>query len=132
MRLFAVITLAIAVLSVGMPGVTNAGGRLDMGPGHAFQGSSNSFSRFPATPRAHRGFNRNPFIGTVDPGEVVVGEDPSELPIIVPYAPPSQPPVADPKFVFPPAPSAHEPAGSHTVIVQHGSRIEVQSFPPAP
>jgi hypothetical protein len=136
MGLFAVMTLVIAVLSVSMPGVTNAGGSFAMGPGRAFRGPSNSISRFPATPRAHRGFDRNPFAGTgiitVDPGEAVVGEDPAELPVIVPNAPPSQPPVADPKFVFPPAPSAGEPAGSHTVIVQRGSRIEVQSFPPAP
>ena len=44
---------------------------------------------------------------------------------------PSSAPVPDPKFLFPPAPSSPSPAGSHTVIVQRGSRIEVLTFPTA-
>jgi hypothetical protein len=39
--------------------------------------------------------------------------------------------VPDPKFVSPPTPSAPSQPGSHTVIVQRGSQIEVQSFPAA-
>jgi hypothetical protein len=45
---------------------------------------------------------------------------------------PSEAPVPDPKFVFPlppPTPSASSTSGPHTVIVQRGSKIEVQSFP---
>ena len=45
---------------------------------------------------------------------------------------PSEAPVPDPQFVFPvptPTPSASSTAGLHTVIVQRGSKIEVQSFP---
>jgi hypothetical protein len=38
-------------------------------------------------------------------------------------------PVAEPKFVFPPERSAPDPAGSHTVVIQRGSTIEVQSLP---
>jgi len=44
---------------------------------------------------------------------------------------PNEIPVPDPKFVSPPTGSAPSPSGSHTVIVQHGSRIEVLSFPTA-
>jgi hypothetical protein len=43
---------------------------------------------------------------------------------------PSEAPVPDPKFVFPPTPSASSLTGSHTVIVRRGSQIEVQSFRP--
>jgi hypothetical protein len=41
-------------------------------------------------------------------------------------------PVPDPKFLYPPTPSAASPAGSHTVIVQRGPQIEVLTFPIAP
>jgi hypothetical protein len=44
---------------------------------------------------------------------------------------PSEAPVPDPQFVFPvptPTPSASSTSGLHTVIVQRGSKIEVQSF----
>jgi len=40
-------------------------------------------------------------------------------------------PVPDPKFVSPPTQSAPSTSGPHTVIVQRGSKIEVQSFPVA-
>jgi hypothetical protein len=45
---------------------------------------------------------------------------------------PSEVPVPDPQFVFPlptSTPSASSTSGLHTVIVQRGSKIEVQSFP---
>jgi len=137
MRQFLRLTLTIVALVVSTPCVTHAGGRFDMNQGHAFRGPSSSISRFPMSPRAHRRFDRNPFGGAAfipwDPFDTDVAAVPPDVPVIVRnVAPPvPEPPVADPKFVFPPAPRAPEPAGSHTVIVQRGSKIEVQSFPPA-
>src|SRR5262249_8214711 len=82
--------------------------------------------------RAPHGFVRQPFFAwgaaRVEPDEVVM------VPQFVPQfldPVPSEAPVPDPKFVFPPTPSASSPAGSHNVIVQRGSQIEVQSFPTA-
>jgi hypothetical protein len=43
----------------------------------------------------------------------------------------SEAPAPDPKFVSPPRQSALTTFGLHAVIVQHGSQIEVQSFPAA-
>jgi hypothetical protein len=135
MRLLRVLTLTVAALVVSAPCVTDAGSPLGMGQGHAFRGPSNSISTFPTSPRTHHRFDRSPFGGAAvipwDPYDAVMPAVPAEVPVIVRNVPPPDPPVADPKFVFPPAPSAPEPAGSHTVIVQRGSRIEVQSFPPA-
>jgi len=71
-------------------------------------------------------FGWGPGGGWVDPGEVAMipqFADPDPVP--------SEAPVPDPKFVSPPPPSASSPPGSHTVIVQRGSKIEVQSFPTA-
>jgi hypothetical protein len=134
MRLSRVLTLTVAALVVSTPCVTHAGGRLGMGHGHAFRGPSSSISTFPRSP-VHRRFDRTPFGGAAiipwDRYEVVVPEVSAEVPVIVRNPPPSQPPVADSKFVFPPATSAPDPAGSRTVIVQRGSKIEVQPFPPA-
>jgi len=82
--------------------------------------------------RAPHGFVRQPFFawgpwgGWVEPDEVVV------VPQFVPQFAvpvPSETPVPDSKFVFPPTASASVPAGSHTVIVQRGSHIEAQTFP---
>ena len=135
MRLFLRLTLTIVALVVSTPCVTHAGGRLRMDHGHAFRGPSNSISTFRMSPRAHRRFDRNPFGGAAvipwDPFDVDVAAVPPDVPVIVRNVAPPEPPVADPKFVFPPAPSAPEPAGSHTVIIQRGSKIDVQSFPPA-
>ena len=84
--------------------------------------------------RGHHGFRgghrflRQPFfawdtgIGWMDPEEVMV------IPQFAAASPVAVPP-PDPKFVFPPAPSSPSPDGLHTVIVQRGSQIEVQSFP---
>jgi hypothetical protein len=57
--------------------------------------------------------------------------DPDDVAVLPQFAEPvpSEAPVPDPKFVYPPTPSASSPTGSHTVIVQRGSQIEVQSFP---
>jgi hypothetical protein len=81
----------------------------------------------------HEGFVRQPFFdlggtggGWVDPDEVAVTAqfaDPDPVP--------SEAPVPDPKFVSAPTPSVSSPPGSHTVIVQRGSKIEVQPFPAA-
>jgi hypothetical protein len=65
----------------------------------------------------------------MDPEEVVVIPQFAVASPVV--APPVVAPPADPKFVFPPTPSSPSPDGSHTVIVQRGSQIEVQSFPTA-
>jgi hypothetical protein len=60
----------------------------------------------------------------------VVPAGPREIPVMI--AQPPEPPVADPQFVLPPTPSASEPTLlTHTVIVQRGSKIEIQSFPAA-
>ena len=136
MRLFRLLIPIITALVVSAPAVTDAGGRLGMGRGHAFRGPSNSVSAFPVSPRAHRRFDRTPFGGMAvipwEPNDIVVPVAPPDVPVIVRNVPPPpEAPVPDPKFVLPPAPSAPEPAGSHTVIVQRGSKIEVQSFPTA-
>jgi hypothetical protein len=83
--------------------------------------------RFPF--RDGHGFVRQPFLAW---GPGVDWVDPEEVVVIrqVQFAAPLiSAPVPDPKFVFPPTPSSASPAGSHTVIVQRGSRIEVLSFP---
>ena len=81
--------------------------------------------------RAPHGFVRQPFFawgpwdGWVEPDEVMV------VPQFVPQFAvpvPSETPVPDSKFVFPPTATASVPAGSHTVIVQRGSHIEAQTF----
>jgi hypothetical protein len=141
MWMFRVLALTIAALAVSTPGVSQAGGRLGMGRGHSFGEPSGSISTFPMSPRGHRRFDGIPFDGTAivpwTPSDstpyVVVPEDPAEVPVpvIVQSAPPPEPPAPDPKFVFPPTPSAPEPPGTPTVIVQRGSKIEVQSFPAA-
>ena len=60
------------------------------------------------------------------PPQVVV------VPMLVPQGPSEAPvPVPDPKFVSPPTQTAPSQPGTHTVIVQRGSQIEVQSFPAA-
>jgi len=136
MRLFRVLTVAITALVVSTPAVPQAGGRLGMGQGHGFRGPSNSVSAFPMSPRAHRRFDRRAFGGAAvipwEPNDIVVPVDPGGAPVVV-WTPPPPPeaPVPDPKFVLPPAPGAPEPDGSHKVIVQRGSKIEVQSFPTA-
>jgi len=98
-------------------------------------------SRFVSTQRGMRsrfrapdGFVRQPFFawgpwgGGVEPDQVVMVPQ-----LVPPFVEPasSEAPVPDPKFVFPPTSSASSPAGSHTVIVQRGSQIEVQTFPNA-
>jgi hypothetical protein len=79
--------------------------------------------------RDGHGFLQQPFFASgpgvdwMDQEQVVV------IPQLQFAAPLSSASAPDPKFVFPPTPSSPSPAGSHTVIVQRGSHIEVQSFP---
>ena len=100
--------------------------------GHGAHAGGHGFSGHHGFRSGHR-FLRQPFfawgtgVGWMDPGDpqevVVIPQFAAALPIVTPPA--------DPKFVFPPKPSSPSPAGSHTVIVQRGSQIEVQSFPAA-
>jgi len=66
----------------------------------------------------------------VYPPDYVVSEPPDDVVILqrAPVPPPPAPP-ATPKILAPPAPTAPASDGSHRVIVQRGSDIEVQSFP---
>jgi len=82
----------------------------------------------------HR-FIRQPFFawstggGWMDPEEIVVIPQ-----VVIPHVAAASsipPPPADPKFLFPPIPGLASPIGSHMVIVQRGSQIEVQTFPDA-
>src|SRR5215470_6917731 len=82
--------------------------------------------------RAPHGFVRQPFLAWGPWGGGVESDEVVMVPQFVPQfadPAPSEAPVPDPKFVFPPTPRASNPAGSHTVIVQRGSQIEMQSFP---
>jgi hypothetical protein len=147
MRLFRGLALTVAALVVSSPGVSHADGK-GIGRGHSFREPSRSISTFPMSPRRDRRFDRSPFAamavvpwypygGTAvipwDPYEsapdAVVPEGPAGIAAPVIVAPPPEPPVPAPKFVFPPTPSAPEGTSTHTVIVQRGSKIEIQSFP---
>jgi hypothetical protein len=95
-----------------------------------FLGSAFLASPFFASPfRVPHG--RGQFFGWGGWGAAEVPTGPQEV-VTVPMfvePPPKEAPVPDPKFVFPPAPTASHSTGSTTVIVQRGSQIEVQSFP---
>jgi hypothetical protein len=117
MRKFLVSSTLIAVIA--LPMYSQAGHRGHAGA-HGFRGDHGV--------RGGHHFRRQPFfasdtgIGWMDPEEVVV------IPQFAVASPVAAPP-ADPKFVFPPTRSSPSPDGLHTVIVQRGSQIEVQSFP---
>ena len=137
------VTLATTGLLMSIPCRGDAGGPVDrfgMGRAGGFR-TSNSFF---VSPRAHsvaapfRFHNRSvwypPIYGGYGgygdvyaaPPQVVV------VPMLVPQGPSEAPvPVPDPKFVSPPTQTAPSQPGTHTVIVQRGSQIEVQSFPAA-
>ena len=133
MRNVAAVSLLAAALLLVPASPTYA-----QGGGHGFQGDAVSHGggfhgRFHGHPSAFSGssrlfFDEGPWGGGMEPDEVVMV--PQFVAQFVDSAP-SEAPVPDPKFVFPPTPSASNPAGSHTVIVQRGSQIEVQSFPTA-
>lgn len=98
----------------------HAGGAIFVSPHHGMR------SPF----RRPHSFVRQPFLPW---GAGVGWTNPEEVVVIPQLAAPSTdaPPAPDPKFVFPPTPSSPSPPGSQTVTVQHGSQIEVQSFPAA-
>ena len=135
-RLLPTLTIAALLTSITCPGY--AGDRFGMGDGGGFRAPSTIFvpphlgvsSPF----RVPRGFVRHPFFA-VGPGVVWVG--PPEVVVAPVFVQPVRSevpvpvPVPDPKFVDPPTQSAPSTPGSHTVIVQHGSKIEVQAFPVA-
>src|SRR5881397_337591 len=117
-RLLPTLTIAALLTSIPCPGYT--GDRFGMGDDRGFRapifvpphlGVSSLF-------RVPRGFVRHPFFA-VGPGGVWVG--PPEVVVVPVFVP-------DPKFVVPSTQSAPSTSGSHTVIVQRGSKIEVQSF----
>ena len=116
------------------------------GGGHGFRGGFNGHRGFHShgviaiSPgmrsrfQAPHGFVRQPFVAWGPWGDWVEPDEVVMVPQFVQQfaAPiPNEIPVPDPKFVSPPTGSAPSPSGSHTVIVQHGSRIEVLSFPTA-
>jgi hypothetical protein len=132
MRARIVPALSMASLLVAPCAVSAAGPfHTDRG-GREFRVPSN---RMTAPPRLSvpRHFGRHVFpIVPVYPPDYVVDE-PSEGVVILPRAPVPPPPppaaAATPKILEPPAPTAPTSDGSHRVIVQRGSNIEVQSFP---
>ena len=112
--LVSLVFLAVAALPMHAHG-GNGGraGRHGFSGHHGFRGGHHRLSPQP--------FFAWGTFGWVNPVTIVVVPQ-------LPAALPSVLPPADPKFVFPPTPSAPSPDDSHTVIVQRGSRIEVQSF----
>jgi hypothetical protein len=99
--------------------------------GHGGHTRGQGFSDHHGFRDGHR-FLRQPFFawgtggGWMDPAEIVVIPQVVVPQVAVALSIPAPP--ADPKFLFPPIPSSASPAGSHTVIVQRGSQIEVQTF----
>lgn len=143
-RLLAVIS-SLAALLVGMAPDAEAGGAL--GTGRAGGGHFGLGFRAPhvtrvPSPRRHfslflgqRVVAAHPFDSEMDtffPGDpatvqVVVGPGPTPPAPVAPA--PKAVEAPGPKFVFPPSPGADPAPGRDAVIVQHGSRIEVTSFP---
>jgi hypothetical protein len=132
------LTLTIAGVLSSIPCPSDAGSPADRsGMGRA--GGFRAPSTIPVSP--HTGVSssfrapfrsfRNPLVGVgstsvwIGPPQVVV------VPVFVQQQvtreAPAPPP--EPKFVFPPTPSASSPSGPRTVIVQRGSKTETQSFP---
>ncbi len=89
--------------------------------------------RSPQSPRSRGllGSGSSGWFGSVvhSPDGVDVVPAPVSADQVPALLPPEPPP--DPKFVFPPAPSAKPSPGQHTVTVQHGAKIEVTTFPTA-
>jgi hypothetical protein len=118
MRKFLASSILVAVTFLAMAAEAGHGGH-GLGGHHGFRGG-HRFHRQPFFPWGTGGSWMDP----VDPVEVVV------IPQFAAAVPVAEAP-AEPKFLFPPTQSSPSPAGSHTVIVQRGSQIEVQSFPVA-
>ena len=134
MRARIVPALSMASLLVAPCAVSAAG------PFHTDQGGREfrvPSDRMTAPPpfSAPRHFRRHVFpIVPVYPPDYVVSEPPDDVVILqrAPVPPPPPPPpaaAATPKILEPPAPIAPTSDGSHRVIVQRGSNIEVLTFP---
>jgi hypothetical protein len=125
---FLVVVFGVLVAVTALP-MHAQGGHGGQAGGHGGQAGGHGFNGHRGLRDGHR-FFRQPFfawgagVGWMDPEQVVV--IPQFATTLTVAAPPP-----DPKFVFPPTPSSPNPSGSHTVIVQRGSQIEVQSFPAA-
>ena len=142
------LSVTVLLISAGallaVPPVASAGGRIMTGRGGGVRGpSAPPITAPPGFGGRHRftrhpfvgGFTRHPFVGGVvtnDDVVEVVREVPVAVPVVVRESPPPVPPIGDPKFVFPPQASPSGEASSHTVVIQRGSNVEVQSFPPTP
>jgi len=121
MRKFLVLILSVLVAVTVLP-LQAHGGNGGHAGGHGFNGHHGF--------RGGHRFRRQPFF---DWGTGIDSTEPEQVVVVPQFATTSTivAPTPGPKFVFPPTPSSPSPAGSHTVIVQRGSQIEVQSFPAA-
>jgi hypothetical protein len=136
------LTLALAGLLTSIPCPGYAGGRpadrFGMGQAGSFRAPStmsvppklgvSSPSQAPLRSARHPLFAVGSGGVWIAPPQVIV------VPVFVQPVPseaPAPAPVPDPKFVSPPTQSAPSTSGPHTVIVQRGSKIEMQSFPVA-
>ena len=136
------LTLTTAGLLVSMPCRGDAGGpadRFGMGTAGRFHRPSSISvpAPFLSVSPPIRFSNRSIWYPSVPSGSGAVYMAPPQV-VVVPMlvqqfssVVPPPAPVPDPKFVSPPTQSAPNQPGSHTVIVQRGSQIEVQSFPAA-
>lgn len=135
MRSSVTVLLISAGVLLTVPPVASGGGRVMTGRGGGgFRGPSAPITVPPAFSGRHR-FLRHPFVGGVGTNDgvvEVVREVPVAVPVVVREDRPTVPPVGDPKFIFPPQASPAGEAGFHTVVIQRGSKVEVQSFPPTP
>ena len=123
-------TAFIVALLVVIPRLADAGGAFPTDRGHAFRAPSVPVHARPSF-SAPRRFAGRPFVPFVA-GPRDAYEVPDDDVIVlqpVPSAPPVERPVAEPKFLSPPAPAAPGSAGARAVVIQRGSKIEIQSFP---
>ena len=129
--------LGLSILMVAFVSTAPVHARTEHAGAHGFDGHGVLRSPHPgmrAPFRGPHGSVRQPFfawgvgVGWMDPQVIVVVPQLVE-PLREPLS--AVAPIPDPKFMFPPMPNPPSPAGSHTVIVQRGSKIEVVSFPTA-
>src|SRR5262249_23031021 len=113
--------LSVLVAATVLP-LQAQGGNGGHAGGHGFNCPPRFRGGHPLRPQPF--FDWGTGIDSTKPEESLVGAQFAKTSTIVASTP-------GPEFVFPPAPSSPSPAGSHTVIVQRGSQIEVQSFPAA-
>jgi hypothetical protein len=130
MHLRLTLTIAGLLTSILCPGYASGqADRVGIGQAGGFRKPSSLLSvsspfRFP---------NRSVWHPLIYVGSGVVWMVPPQVivvPMLVPQVASEVPaPVPQPKFVSPPPESAPSTSRSHTIIMQHGSQIEVQSFP---